>query len=62
MAAKKKRPRGRPKLPKGEERAVVLTLRLRESERRAVQNAADRADRPLSEWARAVLLERADLG
>jgi len=62
MAAKKKRPRGRPPLPKGEEREVVLTIRLKASERAQLQKAARGTEKTVSAWARTVLLERADLG
>ena len=54
--AKKKRPRGRPKLPRGQDRGAVLTLRLRADERERLETAAKKAGKPLSAWARDVLL------
>lgn len=56
MTARKKKPRGRPKLPKGQDRGVVLTIRLRGAERAQLERAAKRAKEPLSAWARQVLL------
>lgn len=56
MTAKKKRPVGRPKLPKGQERSDVLTLRLTPAERARIEQEAKRAGRGLSEWARDRLL------
>lgn len=58
----KKRPRGRPKLPRGQERDTVLTLRLRPAERGRLQKAARRAEKPLSAWARDVLMAQAEIG
>jgi hypothetical protein len=58
MAARK-RPRGRPKLPRGQERDVVLTLRLRPSERAQMERAARKAGKPISAWARERLLDDA---
>jgi len=63
MAARKtKRPRGRPKLPRGRDRGVVLTIRLQKAERAALEKAARVADQPISAWARSVLLREASLG
>lgn len=45
---------GRPKLPSGQERGEVLTLRLTASEREAIERAAGHLT--VSEWARRVLL------
>ena len=60
MAAKtRKRPRGRPKLPRGQDRDVVLTLRLRGSERTQLERAARKAGKPVSAWARDLLLDAA---
>jgi hypothetical protein len=53
MAAKKM---GRPKMPKGEAKAAVLTLRLTAAERRAADAAAKRAGLPVSEWARQAIV------
>ena len=55
MAAKK-RPVGRPKLPKGQERAKLLTVRLTAAERARIEQEAKKAGRGLSEWARDRLL------
>lgn len=52
MAARKKRPRGRPRLPKGKDRGSVLTLRLTKAERVAIEAAAKAAGQTVSEWAR----------
>lgn len=57
--APKKRPIGRPKLPRGEEREVVLTLRLKPAERRELERAAKAAGQTVSGWAREALLSRA---
>lgn len=56
MAAKKKRPRGRPRLPKGEDRGSVLTLRLTVAERESIEREATRAGQTVSQWARERLL------
>jgi hypothetical protein len=55
MAARK-RPVGRPKLPRGEERESMLTLRLKPAERRELQKAAKAAGLTVSAWARRQLL------
>jgi hypothetical protein len=57
--AKKKRGRGRPKLPKGVGKATVVTLRLQPAERKAVLAAAKRDGQKLSDWMRTALLHRA---
>ena len=62
MAAKKKRTRGRPKLPRGEARPEVLQIRLSPAEKKALQRAAKASGGPISGWARAVLLREAGLG
>ena len=62
MAAKtRKRPRGRPKLPRGQDRDVVLTLRLRGAERAQLERAARKTGKPVSVWAREVLLGAAEV-
>jgi hypothetical protein len=53
---KKKPKMGRPRLPKGQGKASVITIRLQKAERRAVGDAADLAGVKLSEWARNTLL------
>ena len=60
MAAKKKA-RGRPPLKKGQDRGSVITLRLKPSERKALEKAAKKADKSLSAWARDVLLPQAEI-
>jgi uncharacterized protein (DUF1778 family) len=57
--APKKRPRGRPPLPKGQEREETLQIRLRAVDRRALEKAARKAGQTLSGWARDVLLREA---
>lgn len=51
MAAKK-RPVGRPKLPKGQDRAEVLTLRLTAAERARIDQEARKVGKTVSDWAR----------
>jgi len=50
---------GRPKLPKGQTKGSVITIRLQKAERKAVGDAADLAGEKLSEWARNALLTAA---
>ena len=57
--AQRKRPVGRPKLPRGEERESILTLRLKPAERRELERAAKAAGQTVSAWAREALLSRA---
>jgi hypothetical protein len=53
----KKTPRiGRPPVPKKLSKASLLSVRLSEGERRALERAAERDDLKLSEWARRALL------
>ena len=54
--AKKKTPRGRPKLPKGESKASVVTIRFQPADRKAVDAAAKSVGQSLSEWIRLTLL------
>ena len=56
----KKKTRGRPYLPKGQERASLLSVRFKPSERRALERAAKKADQTVSAWAREVLLAAAN--
>lgn len=49
---------GRPKLPKGEAKAV-FSLRLNSVERKAVEDAAAKAGLKATEWARKVMLSAA---
>jgi hypothetical protein len=54
----KRMPRmGRPPLPEGAAKGVVFTLRLSETEREAVEAAAQRAGMPARKWARLALLD-----
>lgn len=56
---KRKAPKlGRPRLPKGESKSV-FALRLNDAEREAIANAAERAGKAVSQWARDTLVERA---
>ena len=52
---------GRPPLPKGEARETVFTLRVTEAERAAFVEAAERAGKPVTAWARETLLGQASL-
>lgn len=61
MAAKKKA-RGRPKLPRGQDRPEVMTIRLQKSEKVKLQKAAKKAGESVSAWARRVLLDHAEVG
>lgn len=47
---------GRPAFPKGTAKAVVFTLRLTVAEREALESEAHRLGRPVTQWAREVLL------
>lgn len=47
---------GRPPLPEGETRGVVFTLRLSEAERDVISEAAKRADKPVTQWAREAIV------
>jgi hypothetical protein len=55
MALKKAKP-GRPRVPKKLAKGSLLSVRFSESEREALENAAEREGLRLSEWARRVLL------
>ena len=48
-------------MEKGQDRASVITLRLKPSELKALQNAAKGDEKTLSAWARGVLFAQADL-
>lgn len=59
MAKKPKpRPRGRPPLEDGQDRSKILQVRLRPDELASLQEAAEKAGKPLSAWVRETLLER----
>lgn len=51
----KKKP-GRPPVPKKQQKGSLLSVRFSETERRALEAAADNAGATLSAWARRVLL------
>ena len=46
---------GRPTLPKGEAKTIVLQSRVQESEKKAYQNAAKSEGKDLSTWVRETL-------
>jgi len=56
MTARKKLPRGRPKLGSGEAQSAVVNLRFRPGDRDRLEKAARKAGQTLSEWAREVLI------
>jgi hypothetical protein len=57
----RKRGRGRPRLPKGEARGAVLSVRLTVAERAAIEWAAEATGQSTSDWARAAILGAAAL-
>jgi predicted HicB family RNase H-like nuclease len=59
MAAKKKRPPGRPRLAPGESRQETVTLRVRSEDAERMRMAADSAGLSFSAWARKILTEAA---
>ncbi len=63
MKAMKQKPNlhriGRPPLPDGAAREIVFTLRISATERDAMAEAAKLAGKPVTRWAREVLVERA---
>lgn len=58
----KKAKRGRPRLPRGEGRGAVLTLRMQPIERRTIESAARKSGGKLSDWMRVALLRAAAAG
>lgn len=50
---------GRPTLPEGTARTQVFALKLSADERAAIDAAAERVGKPVTQWARDVLLARA---
>ena len=46
---------GRPKLPKGHAKAIVLQSRVQEAEKKAYQRAAEAEGKDLSTWVRETL-------
>lgn len=55
----KKKTRGRPALPRGQDRGSLLSVRFKPSERRELERAARKTDQTLSAWTREVLLSKA---
>ena len=58
MAKKKRPPRGRPRLPDGESKASVITVRLQPAEREILEAA--KGSQTLSDWIRSMLLAAAN--
>jgi len=50
---------GRPKMPKGEARDSVVTVRLTKAERRAAEAAAKKLGLAFSEWTRRTIVDSA---
>lgn len=50
---------GRPPLEEGKAKALVFTLRLSSAERAEIEQAAQRAGVPVTQWARSILLASA---
>jgi uncharacterized protein (DUF1778 family) len=48
---------GRPPLADGKARGIVFTLRLSADERDAIETAAEQTRKPVTQWAREILLE-----
>jgi uncharacterized protein (DUF1778 family) len=55
MPQQKPKKVGRPSLPKGEAKAVMLRVRLTPDERRAIETAARTGKQSVSEWIRSTL-------
>ena len=55
----KKNPRGRPQLPEGEAKGVIVQTRLSEADRELIQRAADAAGVKLAHWIREKILAAA---
>ena len=52
---------GRPTKPAGDRKAVLVMLRVTPAEKKAMQQAAAKAEKKLSEWARKTLLSADDV-
>lgn len=50
-----KRKPGRPKLPKGQAKAMPLQIRLSPDDRKAIERAAKAKDQTVSEWIRGAM-------
>jgi uncharacterized protein (DUF1778 family) len=59
MSKKKKKQMGRPQLPAGEAKDVIVQTRVSESDRRLLQGAADSAGCKLADWIRQRILAAA---
>lgn len=60
MAAKKKRPPGRPKMAPRETRSELMQLRVRSEDAEKMRAAAEQAGLSFSAWARRILLAATD--
>ncbi len=56
MDAKNPRPQGRPRLPEGKARSVVVPVRLRPVEYRRLEDIAENEGIPPATWARRAVL------
>ena len=52
---------GRPPLAEGRAKGIVFTLRLSPADRDAIVAAAERAGKPVTQWARDLLIGAAEL-
>lgn len=59
MTAEAKKRMGRPPLPDGDARVPAFTVRLSEKERAEVYAAAEKAGKPVTQWARETLVKAA---
>ncbi len=55
-ASERKRGPGRPAFEEGTARTIVFTLKLSDAERAMIRAAAERAGKPVTQWAREALL------
>jgi uncharacterized protein (DUF1778 family) len=58
MSADKRGP-GRPAFKEGTAKTGVFAIRLSDEERAAIETAADRAGKPVTQWARDILVHAA---
>jgi uncharacterized protein (DUF1778 family) len=59
VRADKKAGPGRPAFADGTARTGVFAIRLSDEERAAIEAAAERADKPVTQWARDILVSAA---
>lgn len=59
MSARKRGP-GRPAFAEGTAKTGVFAIRLSDAERHVILAAADRAKKPITQWAREILLNAAN--